>query len=582
MTGVARFSRLVEGDGVAANLKTKSVRGGIVALVAESADFAIRFGSVAVLARLLVPEYFGLLSMVTAFTSIADRFKDLGLSMATIQRKEITHEQVSTLFWLNAGVGVAMMLGVFGCAYPLSLFYSDARLIPITAAIAISFPLSAMAIQHQALLRRQMKFTELAVVQIGSSILSLALAITMALKGFGYWALVAREVSRSVFMAAGTWVFMPWIPARPSRQAGVGSMLRFGGDVSASNLVWLLCSSLDQVLIGKLFGAVPLGFYRQGFQLVLAPVNQLSFPIQTVGEAALSRLQHDSEKYRRYYRKLLTILSLFTMPLVVFLAVYAGPFIRFTLGERWIGATPVFQVLTIAALLRPATATTAGVMLTCGHSRKFFWLSAITSVALALGFLAGIPWGPVGIAWAQVWSVYLLLVPTLYWSFKRTPISVGLFFSTIARPLTASLAMGIVLALFRKAGVVQGATEELFLGAVASVPVYFGFWMAMPGGPSNLRDLIADLSGPINAFAFFCPKGQKKDRSSNFTNGGPSCAAISENSEQVGQPARRTGKKTSTTGSMPKRLRLSQIVVPIFARPRERVSPKKSKKEGEG
>jgi PST family polysaccharide transporter len=156
--------------------------------------------------------------MVTAVTSIAERFKDLGLSDATIQQKEITHEQVSTLFWVNAGVGVAMMLVVIGAAHPVSLFYSDARLVSIMSAIALSFPLSGLAVQHQALLRRQMKFAQLAGVQIGSSLLSLALAIIMALKGCGYWALVAREVTRSVFMATGSWFCMPWVPARPSRQ----------------------------------------------------------------------------------------------------------------------------------------------------------------------------------------------------------------------------------------------------------------------------------------------------------------------------------------------------------------------------
>ena len=125
-------------------------------------------------------------------------------------------------------------------------------------------------------------------------------------------------------------------------------------------------------MIGRFFGAVPLGFYRQAFQLVLAPINQLTFPAQVVGEAALSRPQNDAQKFRRYYHKLLSILSMFTMPLAVFLAVYAEPFIRVALGQRWIGATPIFQVLAIAALLRPAAATAAGVMLTCGHSRKFF------------------------------------------------------------------------------------------------------------------------------------------------------------------------------------------------------------------
>jgi len=132
----------------------------------------------------------------------------------------------------------------------------------------------------------------------------------------------------------------------------------------------------------------------------------------------------------------------------------------------------------------------------------------ITSVAPVLGFVAGIPWGPVGIAWAHVWSIYLLLVPKLYWSFKRTPISVGLFFSSIARPLAASLMMGIILALVRQARLVQSPFEDLCLGAVLGALVYFGFWMVMPAGKSDLRDLIADFSGPMNGFRFLRRKEQ--------------------------------------------------------------------------
>jgi PST family polysaccharide transporter len=219
-------------------------------------------------------------------------------------------------------------------------------------------------------------------------------------------------------------------------------------------------------------------------------------------------LQHDPEKYRRYYRKLLSILSFFTMPLVLFLTVYAEAFVRVALGERWLGATPIFQVLAIAALLRPAAATAGGVVLTCGHSRRFFWLGLFTSLAMVLGFVAGIPWGPVGIAWGNVWAVYLLLVPKLYWSFKRTPISVGLLFSSIARPLAASLMMGIILALVRQARLVNSPFEDLYLGAVLGTLVYFGFWMVMPDGKSDLRVLIADLSGSMNAFRFLRRKEQ--------------------------------------------------------------------------
>jgi polysaccharide transporter, PST family len=133
-----------------------------------------------------------------------------------------------------------------------------------------------------------------------------------------------------------------------------------------------------------------------------------------------------------------------------------------------------------------------------------------SSVALLLFFLAGIPWGPVGIAWAHVWSSYLLLVPRLYWSFKGTPISMRLFFSSIAKPLAASAVMGIILVLLRQARLVQGAFGELCLGIVASALVYFGLWMVMPGGRSELRDLIADLTGPINFCGFFRRKAASR------------------------------------------------------------------------
>ncbi len=286
---------------------------------------------------------------------------------------------------------------------------------------------------------------------MGSNALSIMVAILMALRGLGYWALVGREVSRNVFLALGTWACFPWVPSAPSRQAGVGSMLRFGGHMTAFNLVWFLSAGLDQILIGKIFGAAPLGLYRQGFQLVLAPINQFRYPIQVVGEAALSRLQNDAERYRRYYQKFLSLLSLVTMPVVTFLAVNAEEVVLVTLGPRWIAATPMFRIMAIAAFIRPAAATTAVVTITCGHSRRFFWLGLFSSLALVIFFVAGIPWGPVGIASAHIWSVYLYLLPVLYWNFKDTPVSVRLFFSSIAKPVTASLLMGALLYALKQA-----------------------------------------------------------------------------------------------------------------------------------
>jgi PST family polysaccharide transporter len=495
---IEQFRRLTDARVVEGDLKTSSVRGGAFAMAAEGLDFVLRLGSIAVLARLLMPEYFGLISMVTVVTAIAERFKDLGLSIATIQRKEITHEQVSTLFWVNSGVGVLMMLIVAALAYPISLFYGDSRLVPITLAIATSFFWSGLAIQHQALLRRQMKFFEIAVIQVGSSALSIVVAILMALNGLGYWALVGREVSRNFFVTIGTWACFPWVPGAPSKQSGAGSMLRFGGHMTAFNLVWFLCSSVDLVLIGKIFGAAPLGLYRQGFQLVLAPINQFRQPIQTVGESALSRLQGDPERYRRYYRKFLGMLSLVTMPLVAFLIVYADELVLVALGHKWVAATPIFRIMAISAFIRPAAATTGAVTVTCGHSRRFFWLGLFTGALLTVFFVAGIPWGPIGIAFAHVWYVYLLLIPILCWNFKDTPVTMKLFFAAIAKPALASLLMGGFLYFLKRSMPVENNIEALGIGAVAGFAVYLGVWFLLPGGGSELRAMVTDLVSHLN------------------------------------------------------------------------------------
>jgi PST family polysaccharide transporter len=213
-------------------LKKRSVRGFTTSLVGEGIDFVLRVGSMSILARMLLPEYFGLLTMVMVVTAVVDRLKDLGLTVVTIQRKTITHEEVSTLFWINAAGGLAMALIVAACAYPLALFYQEPRLIPITLAMATTFIWTSLTVQHSALLNRQMKYAHLAAIQISTNALSLAVAIVLAWAGAGYWALIAREALRTLFIAAGVWMCFPWVPSLPSRKARITSMLSFGGDLT--------------------------------------------------------------------------------------------------------------------------------------------------------------------------------------------------------------------------------------------------------------------------------------------------------------------------------------------------------------
>jgi O-antigen/teichoic acid export membrane protein len=170
-------------DTSSANISASSARGSVWAVSAEAVDFVLRIAAIAILARLLIPEHFGLISMVTAITAVAERFKDAGLSIATVQFKDITHDQISVLFWVNIVVGVLLAAVVVGLSFPIVAFYQDDRLLEITWAIALSFLFGGATVQHHALLRRTMQFRPIALIQLGASVGSIVIAVLVAVLG---------------------------------------------------------------------------------------------------------------------------------------------------------------------------------------------------------------------------------------------------------------------------------------------------------------------------------------------------------------------------------------------------------------
>src|SRR6202790_3520783 len=173
------------------DLKARAIRGGFEKLCSQGANFALRIGSLMVLARLLDPKDFGLVGMVTAFTGVLAMFRDFGLSSATVQRVEVTDDQVSTLFWINALVGAILWLLLVAVSPLIAAFYREPRLLWVTIVLAIGFFFNAVGVQHSAMLQRQMRFTALAIIDFIALLSGITVAIGMALFGFKYWSLVA-------------------------------------------------------------------------------------------------------------------------------------------------------------------------------------------------------------------------------------------------------------------------------------------------------------------------------------------------------------------------------------------------------
>lgn len=333
-----------------ADLTGRSVRGGLWTVSSQAIQFIMQSISTVVLARLLMPADFGLVAMVTTITGLGQAFADLGLSEATIQHPEISHEQVSALFWVNVGVGLALTAVTASLAPLLAWFYREPPLRNITLVVSIAFLLGGLRVQHDALLRRQMRFRALALRDVLCYAFAVPTAIWLAWRGFGYWALVALPLILNGSQVLFSWFLMRWIPGPPRRCPEVRPLISFGGSIAASYLLFNVNSSADNVLIGWYWGAGPLGLYSRAYNLLMLPVRQLAGPARSVAIPGFSRVQNDPERLARYYLRATNLMVWITALLFGFLFVAAVPIVVLTLGNRWRAAAPVFQILVIGAL----------------------------------------------------------------------------------------------------------------------------------------------------------------------------------------------------------------------------------------
>lgn len=425
-----------------ADLKGRSVRGGAVTIAAQGIRFFLQMGSVVVLARLLTPQDYGLFAMVAAVTGFVAMFKDLGLSMATVQKAEINHGQISTLFWINLLLSVGLMLITAALAPAIVWFYGEPRVTWITLALAGAFIFGGLTVQHQALLRRQMRFGSLAVIQIISMLAGIIIAIIAAFCGAGYWALVLMELATAIVGAIGVWVACKWLPGLPVRRSGVRKMLRFGGNLTGFNFLNYFARNADNVLIGKFWGSGPLGLYSKAYRLLMLPIAQVTSPIAAVAIPTLSRIEDDPEKYRRYYYRAISTIAFITMPLTAVLAALSHEVITVVLGNQWTGAALIFKVLALAAFFQPVGSTVGWVYVSLGQTNRMMRWGLIVVPLVVTSFIIGLPWGALGVATSYTLCyVFVTMVSGFWYAYRYSPVNLNGLFRAVRCPLVLSLAI---------------------------------------------------------------------------------------------------------------------------------------------
>lgn len=424
------------------NLKKMAVRGGLAKLCGQAANFALRIFFIAVMARLLDPRDFGLVAMVTAVTGFYELFTSAGLSAATIQRAQITEQQISTLFWINVAVGLGLALLCFATAPALVQFYNEPGLYWVTIALGGGFVCNALGVQHSALLNRDLRFLELTAIDVFSRAASTAIGIGSAFAGCGYWSLVWSSLA---FVASNTicvWIATGWVPGWVSRNVGIRSMLRFGGTVTLNSVVIHVAYNLEKVLIGRYWGADMLGIYGRAYQLISIPADSLHSAVGSVVFSALSRIQDDEARLRSYFLKGYTLVNSLTLPLTIFCALFADDIIAVFLGPKWAAAALVFRLLTPTVLVLGAINPTVWLLWSTGRQNRSLWLALVIAPLVMSAYLIGLPFGPNGVAFAYSTAMVVWLVPHIIWSLNGTPISPKDLFFAVSRPLVAAIVAG--------------------------------------------------------------------------------------------------------------------------------------------
>jgi O-antigen/teichoic acid export membrane protein len=448
-----------------------SVQGGVVSVGSQALRFALRTGSMMVLARLLTPEDFGLQGMVMVMTGFLALFRDAGLSAVTVQRDTVSHDQVSTLFWINVVVGVVLAAGLALGAPVVAAFYRDARLTPICMVSAAAFLLHGFSIQHYALLQRQMRFVTLGLVEIAAVALGATVGVAMAILGYGYWSLVAMAIVSPLVTAIGCWMSMPWWPGAPKRARGMRSMLSMGGLLTLDSVVVYVGGNAEKILLGRYWGAEALGVYGRAFQLVSLPADLLTSGVATVALPMLARLQNDTARLHRAFLRGYSVVVALTIPMTVCCALFADDIIDIMLGSKWNQVVPVFRLLVPSILAFALINPLAWFLIASGRTRRSLNIAFLITPLSILGAAIGLQFGPKGVAVALSTLMSLITVPVIMWARAGTAMSGRDVWQALRGPLVAG-AVAALTGIVASSGL--DATLPNPLNVVAGAVVIYG------------------------------------------------------------------------------------------------------------
>lgn len=405
-------------------LRARAARGSAVTLATQLTRSLVLLGGTIVLARMVAPAEFGLIAMVVAVSGVAEILRDSGLSWAALRRTDLSQQQRSNLFWLNAGIGLLLSAVIYGLSWPLASFYGFDVLVPVVQWIAPIYFLNGLATQFRVAINLDLRFGTLAIIDIAAPVVALGLAIWLAAGGQGLTALVVQQLATAVVALLLTVPLARWWPSLPRRAPGMGALISFGFSFAGTQLLSYGTRNVDSIAIGRVFGARALGLYDQAYQLAVAPLVLLNSPMSRVAVPVLSRVRHKQDRYAAGLRDAQLIACYVTATVLLVAAGLGTPLITLLLGANWAAAGPIFSVLAIGSVFRSIQQVANWIFVVEDRAKSMLRLNLIGQPIIVALILLGLFWGPIGVAagGSLGWCIFWLM--SLAWVHRATGVAV--------------------------------------------------------------------------------------------------------------------------------------------------------------
>ena len=355
-----------------------------------------------VLARLLLPEDFGLIGMLVIFMAIAQAFLDSGFGAALIQKKGITEEDVCSIFYFNisVGIGAAGLLCLFSPW--IANFFNQPVLKPLVRVMSIIIVINSFGLIQDTLLRKRIDFRSITIATLIASVSSGIVGILLAINGFGVWSLAVQQITNSFTRTVMLWFINAWRPALIFKMASLKGMFGFGSRLLASSLLSQIFDNIYLIVIGKMFSAADLGYYTRAKQFQELPTMSLSGMVAKVIFPVFSEIKDDPIRLKRGLKKALTSLGLINFPMMIGLAVVSKPLVLTLLTDKWISCVPFLQVLCVVGMLFPLHLINLNLLQALGRSDLFLRLEIIKKILIVISIAITYRWGILPMIWGQV------------------------------------------------------------------------------------------------------------------------------------------------------------------------------------